>query len=144
MTPLVATLLLLLLPAACASMVAIDLGSEYLKCTLITPGKVPISIVLNEFSKRKSPSLVGFANGERLLGEEAVSMAVRFPDTSIARARDLLGKAGDCPTVQSMLEQHVFSWQMLRKLGGPGSPSFRPATLPTLILQRSMHTRRQL
>jgi hypothetical protein len=113
MAALLASLMLLALCASVhASMIAVDVGSENLKVTLITPGKVPISIVLNEFSKRKSPALVGFAGGERLLGEEAVSMAVRFPDTSIARARDLLGKAADCPTVQSMLQLHALPYKV--------------------------------
>lgn len=42
---------------------------------------------------------VGFANGERVLGEEAFSLTGRFPETIIARASDLLGKSADDPTI---------------------------------------------
>ena len=31
-------------------------------------------------------------NGERLLGEEAFSFAVRYPEQIVARARDMLGE----------------------------------------------------
>jgi hypoxia up-regulated 1 len=54
-----------------ASLMAIDLGSEYLKVCLIKPGRTPIAIVVNEMSRRKSPALVGFVKGERLVSEEA-------------------------------------------------------------------------
>ncbi|KAL6750263.1 Hsp70 protein-domain-containing protein [Haematococcus lacustris] len=99
-------LLVAVAPVCQASLMAIDLGSEFLKVSLIKPGRTPISIVTNEMSKRKTPSLVGFANGERLLGEEASSFAVRFPETTIARAMDLLGRAGDDSALQQMLKAH--------------------------------------
>ena len=52
---------------------------------MVKPGRNPISVVLNEASKRKTGALVGFINGDRLLGEEAVTASARYPDKVYAR-----------------------------------------------------------
>jgi hypoxia up-regulated 1 len=95
------------------ALVSIDLGSEFLKVALIKPGRIPISIVTNEMSKRKTPALVGVVNGERLVGEEAASVTARFPEAIVARARDLLGKTVDDPTVASMVKQHNLPYEVV-------------------------------
>ncbi len=109
--------LLALLAAASGvrgSLIAVDLGSEFLKVSLIKPGRTPIAIVVNEMSKRKSPALVGFSPaGERLLGEEAFSFAVRYPDTTFMRARDLLGKKADDPGILAMLKDHSLPYKVV-------------------------------
>ncbi|CAM6106158.1 unnamed protein product [Calypogeia fissa] len=90
---LLISLLLLVRPSHGAVM-SIDLGSEWMKVAVVNlkPGQAPISIALNEMSKRKSPALVAFSNGERLLGEEAAGIMVRYPERVYARARDMVGK----------------------------------------------------
>ncbi|OAY75538.1 Heat shock 70 kDa protein 17 [Ananas comosus] len=63
-----------LLPVPAGSAVAsVDLGSEWMKVAVVNlkPGQSPISIAINEMSKRKSPALVAFHGGDRLVGEEA-------------------------------------------------------------------------
>ena len=87
-------------------MMAVDLGSEYLKVSLIKPGRTPIAVVVNEMSKRKTPALVGFSGDERLMGEEAFSFAVRYPETTYARARDMLARPADHPVLTKMLKDH--------------------------------------
>lgn len=111
-----AALLLLVavgLGLAHGSLMAIDLGSEYLKVCLIKPGRTPIAIVVNEMSRRKSPALVGLANGDRLLGEEAFSFAIRFPTTVFSRARDLLGRSAADPFVQNMLSANLLPYELV-------------------------------
>lgn len=49
------------------------------------PGRIPISIVNNEMSKRRTSAQVAFVDGDRLLGEEADALSVRFPDQVYAR-----------------------------------------------------------
>ena len=78
--------------SASTSFFAVDLGSEYLKISVIKPGRIPISIVLNESSKRKTPALVGFVDGHRFVGEEAIAVSGRHPDKVFSRLRDLLGR----------------------------------------------------
>lgn len=72
----------------------VDLGSESLKVAVVNlkPGQSPISIAINEMSKRKSPSLVSFHDGDRLLGEEAAGLVARYPQKVYSQMRDLLGK----------------------------------------------------
>lgn len=125
-----ANLLLLLflssvLVSTTANMIAIDLGSEYLKVASIKPGKVPIQIVVNEMSRRKSPALVGLvpagdaaiqAGGgsmERVIGEEAFSFSVRFPETSFSRARDLLTRPPGHPLVSRMIKDHLLPFDVV-------------------------------
>ncbi|XP_050231681.1 heat shock 70 kDa protein 17 [Mercurialis annua] len=73
---------------------SVDLGSESLKVAVVNlkPGQTPISIAINEMSKRKSPALVAFHSGARLLGEEAAGITARYPNKVYSQLRDMLGK----------------------------------------------------
>ncbi|KAK3227333.1 hypothetical protein Dsin_007195 [Dipteronia sinensis] len=79
----------------CQSAVSsIDLGSESVKVAVVNlkPGQSPISIAINEMSKRKSPALVAFQSGTRLLGEEAAGIIARYPHKVYSQLRDMIGK----------------------------------------------------
>ncbi|XAR64868.1 hypothetical protein NMG60_11008751 [Bertholletia excelsa] len=92
---LLLTLLLILVPKPSHSAVSsIDLGSEWLKVAVVNlkPGQSPISIAINEMSKRKSPALVAFQGGNRLIGEEAAGLVARYPNKVYSQLRDLIGK----------------------------------------------------
>ncbi|ODN03799.1 Hypoxia up-regulated protein 1 [Orchesella cincta] len=82
-----------------AAVMSVDLGSEWIKIGIVSPG-VPMEIVLNKESKRKTPVAVSFRDGERLIGEDALSVAVRFPSNAYIYFLDLLGKKMDNPIVQ--------------------------------------------
>ncbi|KAJ8532039.1 hypothetical protein K7X08_011962 [Anisodus acutangulus] len=73
---------------------SIDLGSEWFKIAVVNlkPGQPPISIAINEMSKRKTPSLVAFHSGSRLIGEEASGIAARYPHKVYSHLRDLISK----------------------------------------------------
>ncbi|XP_022745877.1 heat shock 70 kDa protein 17-like [Durio zibethinus] len=73
---------------------SIDLGSEWLKVAVVNlkPGQSPITIAINEMSKRKSPALVAFQSETRLLGEEAAGIVARYPDKVFSNLRDMVGK----------------------------------------------------
>ncbi|KAH1055324.1 hypothetical protein J1N35_033389 [Gossypium stocksii] len=73
---------------------SIDLGSEWLKVAVVNlkPGQSPITIAINEMSKRKSPALVAFQSETRLLGEEAAGIVARYPDKVFSNLRDMIGK----------------------------------------------------
>uniref|UniRef100_A0A803LEZ8 Uncharacterized protein n=1 Tax=Chenopodium quinoa TaxID=63459 RepID=A0A803LEZ8_CHEQI len=77
-----------------SAVLSIDLGSEWLKVAVVNlkPGQPPISIAINEMSKRKSPNLVSFQSGIRLIGEESSALIARYPDKVYAQIRDLIGK----------------------------------------------------
>lgn len=44
-------------------------------------------------SKRKSPALVAFNGGDRLVAEEAAGISARYPDKVIVQVRDMVGKS---------------------------------------------------
>ncbi|PPD78969.1 hypothetical protein GOBAR_DD24116 [Gossypium barbadense] len=73
---------------------SIDLGSEWLKVAVVNlkPGQIPITIAINEMSKRKSPALVAFQSETRLLAEEAAGIVARYPDKVFSNLRDMVGK----------------------------------------------------
>jgi len=96
-----------------ASLLAIDLGSEYFKVCLIKPGRTPISVVVNEMSKRKSPALVGVVAEDRVAGEEAFTLAVRYPDLVYSRVRDMLGRSRDDPVLAKLLEDHRLPYKLV-------------------------------
>lgn len=52
---------------------SIDLGSQFMKIGLVKPG-VPMEIVLNKESRRKTPTIVALRNGERFFGDVAAQM----------------------------------------------------------------------
>lgn len=99
---------------AAASLMAIDLGSEYLRAVLVKPTArgSPLQIVSNEMSRRKSPALVGIAGEERLLGEEAFSFSIRYPTTVFSRTRDLLGRSAGDAFVQNLLAADRLPYQL--------------------------------
>lgn len=117
-TLLLSLLLVVAASSAHGALLAVDMGSEFLKVCLVKPGRAPISIVSNEMSKRKTPALVGLVNGGRLLGEEASSMGVRFPETIFQRARDLLGKDATDPTIARMLKEYALPYEVVADARG--------------------------
>jgi hypoxia up-regulated 1 len=69
-----------------------------LQIGVVSPG-VPMEIVLNKESKRKTPAVVAFRDNVRSFGEDALSIGVRFPSNSFGYLTDLLGKTVDNPIV---------------------------------------------
>ncbi|MED6157867.1 hypothetical protein PIB30_027396 [Stylosanthes scabra] len=86
--------LLFFLSPTQSAVFSVDLGSESIKVAVVNlkPGQTPISIAINEMSKRKSPALVSFNSGNRLLAEEAAGLTARYPQNVYSQIRDLLGK----------------------------------------------------
>ncbi|XP_048369198.1 hypoxia up-regulated protein 1 [Sphaerodactylus townsendi] len=101
--PLAALLLPLLL--ACLSrrsdalaVMSVDLGSETMKIAIVKPG-VPMEIVLNKESRRKTPVAVSLKESERLFGDSAIGMSIRTPKAAFRYFQDLLGKHTENPLV---------------------------------------------
>jgi len=59
-------------PADAGSVLGIDLGSEFFKVSLVKPG-MPLDIVLNIESKRKTATMVGFNDGEQQFSAAAAN-----------------------------------------------------------------------
>ncbi|KAK2442542.1 heat shock protein 70 (Hsp 70) family protein [Trifolium repens] len=91
---LIVSILTFLFSPSHSAVFSVDLGSESLKVAVVNlkPGQTPISVAINEMSKRKSPVLVSFHDGDRLLGEEAAGLVARYPQKVYSQMRDLIGK----------------------------------------------------
>uniref|UniRef100_A0A670YC75 Hypoxia up-regulated protein 1 n=1 Tax=Pseudonaja textilis TaxID=8673 RepID=A0A670YC75_PSETE len=90
------------------AVMSVDLGSESLKVALVKPG-VPMEIVLNKESRRKTPVAVALKETERLFGDSAAGMAMKTPKLTFRYFQDLLGKHFDNPQVaqyQSWFPEH--------------------------------------
>lgn len=61
------------LPSVNAAVMSIDYGTEWFKVGLIKPG-MPLDVVLNKDSKRKTQSIVTIRNNERVYGTDAISL----------------------------------------------------------------------
>ncbi|KAF3772965.1 Heat shock protein 17 [Nymphaea thermarum] len=97
---------------------SIDLGSEWMKVAVVNlkPGQPPISVAINEMSKRKSPGLVAFLAGDRLLGEEAFGISARYPEKVYSRTRDILAKP--FPYVKTLMDSLYLSYDLVEDSRG--------------------------
>ncbi|XP_073058165.1 heat shock 70 kDa protein 17-like [Primulina eburnea] len=77
-----------------SAVASIDLGSESLKVAVVNlkPGQAPISIAINEMSKRKTPNLISFHADTRLIGEESLNLQARYPNKVYSHLPSLLAK----------------------------------------------------
>ena len=103
----VAALTFLVHPAAAIAVMSVDLGSEWMKVAVVTPG-VPMEIALNPESKRKTAVAVAMRDGERMFGGDAINIGVRFPKNCYFYFLDLLGKKFEHPQVKLFRERFPY------------------------------------
>ncbi|XP_042688030.1 hypoxia up-regulated protein 1 [Centrocercus urophasianus] len=90
------------------AVMSVDMGSESMKIAIVKPG-VPMEIVLNKESRRKTPVAVALKENERLFGDSALGMSIKTPKVAFRYFQDLLGKQIDNPQValyQSRFPEH--------------------------------------
>uniref|UniRef100_A0A287BGS6 Hypoxia up-regulated protein 1 n=1 Tax=Sus scrofa TaxID=9823 RepID=A0A287BGS6_PIG len=80
------------------AVMSVDLGSESMKVAIVKPG-VPMEIVLNKESRRKTPVTVTLKENERFFGDSAASMAIKNPKATLRYFQHLLGKQENNPHV---------------------------------------------
>ncbi|KAI5862405.1 actin-like ATPase domain-containing protein [Durotheca rogersii] len=100
---------------AISAVLGIDLGTEYIKATLVKPG-IPLEIVLTKDSRRKETSAVAFKPAqhalksgeypERAYGSDAVALAARFPGDVYPNLKTLLGLPTDDAIVKEYAARH--------------------------------------
>lgn len=124
---------------------SVDLGSEWLKVAVVNlkPGQSPISVAINEMSKRKSPALVAFQGGNRLIGEEAAGLVARYPDKVYSNLRDLIGKPYDY--VKKFLDSMYLPFDIVEDPRGgagirvDGGAIYSPGELVAMVLGYALH-----
>lgn len=81
-----------------AAVIGIDIGAS--ESFVAYVGKGIVDIVQNEVSKRATPSLVGFTDRERLLGDAALSMIRSNAKNTCRNFKHLLGRQLDAPDIE--------------------------------------------
>jgi len=94
------------------AVMGIDLGGEFLKASLVAPGRTPIAITLNEVSKRKTTAAVSFFNDERAIGEPANDLMPRSPTDVATRARDALGARASDERVRAVKTNSKLAYEI--------------------------------
>lgn len=92
-------------------LMAVDFGSDFIKVAVTKPGRLP-EIVTNEMTKRRTSAQVAFVDGNRLLGEEAAALSIRYPGKVYSRLRDLLGKPAQDPSIKALKEQSLLPFSV--------------------------------
>ncbi|KAH8163157.1 hypothetical protein CIB48_g5075 [Xylaria polymorpha] len=100
---------------AISAVLGVDLGTEYIKASLVKPG-IPLEIVLTKDSRRKETAAVAFKPSqhalergsypERAYGSDAVALAARFPGDVYPNLKTLLGLPLDDSIVQEYASRH--------------------------------------
>ncbi|XP_064595263.1 hypoxia up-regulated protein 1-like isoform X2 [Liolophura sinensis] len=132
-----------LIPSSDAlAVMSADLGSEFLKIAIVKPG-VPMEIVLNRESQRKSPVVVSMRDGERMFSDAALQTAINHPRKAFWYLTHLVGKKFEDPEVE--LFRQRFPYYNLVKDEKTGTVRFRideeteysPEELLGMILERA-------
>lgn len=76
------------------TVVGIDLGSEFFKISLISPGK-SFQIVENSITKRKTESAVSFHGGERYFEQYALNKRTKNYQNTFVNVLKYLGAQSD-------------------------------------------------
>ena len=100
---------------AASAVLGVDLGTEYIKASLVKPG-IPLEIVLTKDSRRKETSAVAFKPGkntpqsgsfpERVYGSDAIALAARFPGDVYPNLKRLLGLGAGNTVVTEYASRH--------------------------------------
>ncbi|KAG0005128.1 hypothetical protein BGZ79_006702 [Entomortierella chlamydospora] len=77
-----------------AAVMSIDYGTDWFKVALVKPG-IPLDIVLNAESKRKTQSAITIRGDDRAFGSDALSLATRFPQDAFVGLKRVLGRYYD-------------------------------------------------
>ncbi|KAJ7333152.1 Hypoxia up-regulated protein 1, partial [Desmophyllum pertusum] len=78
-------------PSDGLAVMSVDLGSQFMKVAIVKPG-VPMEIVLNTESRRKTPVAVSLKDNERLFSDGALTMSVKYPKKSYIYVQNVLGE----------------------------------------------------
>lgn len=91
-----------------SAVIGIDIGAS--ESLVAYVGKGIVDIVQNEVSKRATPTLVGFTDRERLLGDTALSMIKSNAKNTCRNFKHLLGRPIDAPDLE---KEHFWSTSKL-------------------------------
>ncbi|MGR3571482.1 molecular chaperone DnaK [Brevirhabdus sp.] len=124
-----------------AKVIGIDLGTTN-SCVAIMDGAQP-RVIKNSEGARTTPSIVGYTDDERLVGQPAKRQAVTNPDNTVFAVKRLIGRRFDDPDIAK--DKKNLPYEVVD--GGNGDAwvkvhgeKFSPAQVSALILQKMKET----
>jgi len=121
--------------------IGIDLGTTN-SCVAIMDGSKP-KVIENSEGARTTPSMVGFADDERLVGQPAKRQAVTNPENTLFAIKRLIGRTFNDPTTQKDLD--MVPYNIVKSKGGDAWVSvdgeqYSPSQISAMILQKMKET----
>ncbi len=124
-----------------AKVIGIDLGTTN-SCVAIMDGSQP-RVIENAEGARTTPSVVGFTEGERLVGQPAKRQAVTNPENTVFAVKRLIGRRTDDAEVEK--DKKLVPYKIVD--GGNGDAwvevrgeKYSPSQISAFILQKMKET----
>ena len=124
-----------------AKVIGIDLGTTN-SCVAIMDGSAA-KVVENSEGARTTPSIVGFTDEERLVGQSAKRQAVTNPTNTLFAVKRLIGRRIDDPLVNK--DKNMVPFEIID--GGNGdawveasNKKYSPSQISAFILQKMKET----
>ena len=124
-----------------AKVIGIDLGTTN-SCVAIMDGSQP-RVIENAEGARTTPSVVGFTEGERLVGQAAKRQAVTNPENTVFAVKRLIGRRTDDAEVEK--DKKLVPYNIID--GGNGdawvevrNEKYSPSQISAFILQKMKET----
>jgi molecular chaperone DnaK len=124
-----------------AKVIGIDLGTTN-SCVAIMDGSQP-RVIENAEGARTTPSIVGFTDTERLVGQAAKRQAVTNPENTVFAVKRLIGRRADSPEVEKD-KKHV-PYKIVDSGNGDAwvevrGENYSPSQISAFILQKMKET----
>ncbi|ABV74584.1 molecular chaperone DnaK [Rickettsia akari str. Hartford] len=121
--------------------IGIDLGTTN-SCVAVMEGKEP-KVIENAEGERTTPSIIAFANGEKLVGQSAKRQAVTNPSNTIYAVKRLIGRNFTDPMVKK--DQDIVPYNIVKADNGDAwveadSNKYSPSQISAFILQKMKET----
>lgn len=121
--------------------IGIDLGTTN-SCVAVMEGKEP-KVIENSEGERTTPSIIAFANGEKLVGQSAKRQAVTNPRNTIYAVKRLIGRNFTNPMVKK--DQEIVPYNIVKADNGDAwveveEKKHSPSQISAFILQKMKET----
>ncbi|GAA5252986.1 molecular chaperone DnaK [Candidatus Rickettsia kedanie] len=121
--------------------IGIDLGTTN-SCVAVMEGKEP-KVIENAEGERTTPSILAFANGEKLVGQSAKRQAVTNPRNTIYAVKRLIGRNFTDPMVKK--DQDIVPYNIVKADNGDAwveadNNKYSPSQISAFILQKMKET----
>ncbi len=124
-----------------SKVIGIDLGTTN-SCVAIMDGSQP-KVIENSEGARTTPSIVGFTDEDRLVGQAAKRQAVTNPENTLFAIKRLIGRPANDPLVEK--DKSMVPYKIVEGPGGDAwvmanGEKYSPSQISAFILQKMKET----